>query len=1256
MSTMLPKAVDRAPSPSRLWRKWAVVLSPALALTFVMPSSQAAPDRPSVIVNVNAVEGEPFDGVLTTLTCPVDEGPARNAHISLVPYPGGPTTVAMLTISGQLIEISGSLTYPEEGSYDGGSVSGSYNCGQTVIGIDDDVTAEVADAPLHATGQPFNVLPGQGFSGAVATFTDADPGGNIADYGATITWGDGTSATGSIAANPAGGFEVQGSHTYATTGSYQVTVAITDFGSSSVTAKTTAVIGPPPTASFTMPTSTLKVGHPIVFNASGSHTPLTAVAGYRWTLTGPSVLGGTFTATCPGYDSGVQTSFHEVGKVDVNLQVTYSAGLDSSTAQGLVLTAGKTSGIASRVSKEDTQWMMCTRLTGDPAVSPTGSGGPPKGCQDEYFDGPIDAVGCFTPLADYGQIPAPEYKMMCPFFAQKPCALGSAGASTEARKAGGGVQIPPGLTPTESTTHCPGVASSCNNLIDWEIPPALSTQTVRVNGLDITPDAGAAFVLDQNDGVLASSDATISLLDGQLPLSHGPLLETGFNYKGDIPLLDTNLTSLEQISAQAPANKTRARPGSTLSQLLDLGGFLVDGTLTVDLVKGVSHIGASLLLPHPFQGAGGSPLNSQITLTADNQNGLVLDDLLIQLQGAYIGGGDPAAAAGRSAGSQSVSTPANPGDETGQLQFDHLAFCYQKHVSEGFCQKQTGADFGALDSSSLPSWNASADINLLGAEVNAAPPPPDQGVGFVGGQFDFGGLTFTLPDPGIPLGSTGVSLTSLGATLGLHPTRFSGTIGLTAEQFVSIDGTLFMVFASPSEPYTFTGTELGGAVTLPTPTVTNVAVAAGGDIGLNLPVLGDTKLLGGYTLYAYPAYLAAGGGLDLNAFGGDLVLIGVVNGQIALNTGMFDIEGQIQVHTPLFDSDAEAVVSSIGIAACGSVSFFGQPVAAEVGYKWGGSVSPGIGSCDLTPYQVVVTPSARQRATPLNTYQVTVPAGLTSEMIKLTGSGGAPDITIKGPGGIHASTAGGTSVKEKPFVITRVANQDTTYIAIIKPPAGSYAISENAGSPAITQILTAQPATPSVHGQVTGRGRSLVLHYSSRGLDGQHLVFFERSRGGLWTIGTATAGNGTLKFSPAPGPAGTQQIVAELKSGGAPVVLRTRGSLGHDDQIVVTSYHAPGPPALARVAHLSVRHVGAEILVKFAAVRRATQYGVTVRLSSGQHWLVLTTKRSLAITGVPGEISGTVAVQALGNNATTQTGPAATAKIAAEYQIKRHLL
>ena len=105
------------------------------------------------------------------------------------------------------------------------------------------VLPDIADAPLTAQGVPVDAVPNTPFQATVPTFTDADPGGTVSDYTATIDWGDGSPIDqGTITAQGAG-FAVSGSHTYTTSGPFTITIQITDAGGATVTATTEA--GPP---------------------------------------------------------------------------------------------------------------------------------------------------------------------------------------------------------------------------------------------------------------------------------------------------------------------------------------------------------------------------------------------------------------------------------------------------------------------------------------------------------------------------------------------------------------------------------------------------------------------------------------------------------------------------------------------------------------------------------------------------------------------------------------------------------------------------------------------------------------------------------------------------------------------------------------------------------------------------------------------------------------------------------------------------
>jgi hypothetical protein len=124
--------------------------------------------------------------------------------------------------------------------------AGAYNVTVTVTDIAGStvsatLTATVSDAALTAVPGSFQATAGvDPGSQVLATFTDANPNPSLADFSATVTWGDNSgNSTGdgtgllSIVQNANGSFSVLGDHTYANTGSYSILVTLSDVGGSS---------------------------------------------------------------------------------------------------------------------------------------------------------------------------------------------------------------------------------------------------------------------------------------------------------------------------------------------------------------------------------------------------------------------------------------------------------------------------------------------------------------------------------------------------------------------------------------------------------------------------------------------------------------------------------------------------------------------------------------------------------------------------------------------------------------------------------------------------------------------------------------------------------------------------------------------------------------------------------------------------------------------------------------------------------------
>ena len=213
-------ASDAANPPDTTTGSFTVVVKPVLSVS---------------VNNVNATEGAAFSGVVATgtaygatnpLSATINWGDGSNSTVSVTPNPDGTYSV------------SGSHTYSEEGSYplsvtvtDSGSLSATGNG-----------TATVADAALTLTH--FAAGPKGKLSAHVAaTFTDADPGGQVSDYTATITWGDGSTSTVQVSKKPRGkGFTLIGSHSYASAGTYTVTLTVSDSGGSQLTKTVTLTV------------------------------------------------------------------------------------------------------------------------------------------------------------------------------------------------------------------------------------------------------------------------------------------------------------------------------------------------------------------------------------------------------------------------------------------------------------------------------------------------------------------------------------------------------------------------------------------------------------------------------------------------------------------------------------------------------------------------------------------------------------------------------------------------------------------------------------------------------------------------------------------------------------------------------------------------------------------------------------------------------------------------------------------------------
>ncbi len=205
-----------------------------------------------------------------------------------------------------------------------------------------------ADVPVTATGGfTFNAVAGiASMTQTVATFMDPAGAELQADYTATINWGDNSTSAGVLSGpNGSGVFTVQGTHTYAQTGTYSITVTVHH-----------------DTAVDAMATSTAQVAAAVLhFAVNGFPSPVTAGTAGNVTVTVLDQLGETaanyrgtvhFTSTDPqaqlpadytftAADLGVHTfsaTLTTAGPQSLTAADTADAGI-TGTQSGIIVTA-----------------------------------------------------------------------------------------------------------------------------------------------------------------------------------------------------------------------------------------------------------------------------------------------------------------------------------------------------------------------------------------------------------------------------------------------------------------------------------------------------------------------------------------------------------------------------------------------------------------------------------------------------------------------------------------------------------------------------------------------------------------------------------------------------------------------------------------------------------------------------------------------------------------------------------------------------
>lgn len=187
---------------------------------------------------------------------------------------------------------------------------------------------------IVASGLPIDAFAGVEFSGPVATFTSTLTDRTLADYAATINWGDGTVTAGTLSlADDGVTVLVDGVHTYATAGSFPVSVTISTAGVDDAVANTTAnVLGNliANGVNFTRPEDVAFTETVAVFYGAGSAADYTATIVWGDGTT----TAGTIVATDAGFEVVGTHTYATQG--NFLARVTISNATDSTTVVSAV--------------------------------------------------------------------------------------------------------------------------------------------------------------------------------------------------------------------------------------------------------------------------------------------------------------------------------------------------------------------------------------------------------------------------------------------------------------------------------------------------------------------------------------------------------------------------------------------------------------------------------------------------------------------------------------------------------------------------------------------------------------------------------------------------------------------------------------------------------------------------------------------------------------------------------------------------------
>jgi len=310
---------------------------------------------------------------------------------------------------------------------------------------------------------------------------------------------------------------------------------------------------------------------------------------------------------------------------------------------------------------------------------------------------------------------------------------------------------------------------------------------------------------------------------------------------------------------------------------------------------------------------------------------------------------------------------------------------------------------------------------------------------------------------------------------------------------------------------------------------------------------------------------------------------------------------------------------------CGNISAYCAPALTTAGH----TVPPCLGFAPSSAGEAATHMSAARQS-------FWIPAGVSTENLKINSAKGIPRVTISGPSGTYTTPPTAQATGHMPYISGADPAEHELIIAIKKPKRGVYKITPVHGSPPISAVLESHPlADPRLRVHLTGTGRARVLRYSLHAMPGQRVEFIERAADASKVIAITTKARGTIRFVPQIASTRARTIIAQFFEHGIPQKPRT-----------VARFTAAAPPTPGKPGKLLLRRVHDTVVITWGPSQHAAAYQVTVIGSDGRHdlYVLRANRHRLVIKLVFPEVSLKVIVRALGG-IQPQPGPARAAKL-----------